>query len=1034
MSACPNCGTPRQARHRFCWSCGALLHAQRELKQVTVLLADLCDSTTHVASTDVEGGQAYLDLAFTLMSEAVSLYGGTHVQWRGDELLALFGAPLAQEDHALRACLAAIAMLEGMKARTSPQAPMSVSIGIDSGEVVAGPGAGDLSASYRVDGLPVHLASRLEKLAPPGAAYVSSNTMHLVDGQIEALALGQRSIRGFSTPIEIHEIAVGRQGSAAAPLARRRYLSPIIGRDAAIGELMAVAERVRAGRLLHVGIRGDAGVGKSRLIAELCSRLQATGFATSSVVARAYGNHSPYSLVADLVRSLGGAIPNEPESNGRQREGATDERADLHAESLADLLGTGSVGEGWQALTPLQRRERIASAFVWFVRERTRRQPLALVVEDVFHADLSSLRLLEMLARRLHSQPLLLLTSYRPDFVHRWSEAPWFSEHRVGPLSAPDIAKLADCLLGEDGSLKEIRAALLDRAEGNPLFLEQMVMTLVDDGTLLGPPGAYCRAPTQVPLRVPASIMTIIGARVDHLPGGAKASLEAAAIVGEPLKSSIVAAMRQILEEEADAHLRHAVSGGLLVAVASGDAGVYAFRHGLVQESVLAALTRARRRQLHRAAFESLIALADNQSSSNAGVLAHHAFHGEQWPAAAEQALAAMTHSIARSENKDALRVFDLGLDAARRIEAQASMLPCELALRVEALGAQMALGLFDDIVSNLERAESITQTLGDTKRQAAVSLQLAVTLWARGSYRQGLLVSTHAGNAAAAAGSRSLQMAAIQVRVMLHHGLGRYADAGTDAARVAQQFAVELKTRRLMPGWAVIASINLNAFLADILLWRGDLVAAQEACDAGYKELEVQDHPFSRVLLDFVQGELLLAQGRPAEAAALLAKSLESCRAHEVTNMHPPILAHLCGAMALSGQATEALALLEPAVANKASTAGGRYNEFYFPFYLAHALSAADRLDEAIVAARQACDAAASFEQHGHEARALLLLSRLEALIGRSRDARNHLVEAQALARDCGMGMLPFQGACESPIQAESAGSTNGMASQDHA
>lgn len=1002
MSACPNCGAARDASHRFCPNCGARLDAQRELKQVTVLLADLCGSTEQVTRTDAEGGQAYLDQALRLMSEAVNAYGGTQIQWRGDELLALFGAPVAQEDHALRACLAAIAMTEAMKAQSSPEVPMAVRIGIDSGEVIAGPGSGHLATSYRVDGAPVHLASRLEKLAPPASAYISGNTLQLVRGQVESREVGLRNLRGFDSPVDIHELVGGLQDSAAGPLARRRFLGPLVGRGQALHELTQLADDVRNTGLRAVGVRGDAGIGKSRLLAELSERLAQQGFATVSVAARSYASQAPYSLVGDIVRALQNVV-GDPEALLTPAGEGDAQPEEHHAAALADLLG-GEPGEAWRALTPNQRREHLANTFVRLVRNCVRGAPAMLLVEDVFLADQSSVRLLESLPRRIQEQPLLILMSYRPDFTHRWADAPWFVEHRVGPLAPHDLSSLADDLLGSDESLAETRAALLERADGNPLFLEQMVITLVDAGSVLGTPGAYRRASTEVPLRVPASIQTIIGARVDRLPEGAKASLEAAAIVGEPIDADMVAAVCGVTKADAERHLRHAISGGLVAG--TGEAPGYSFRHGLVQESVLAGLTRMRRRQLHQAAFEAYRSRIGEhaRSHAHAAVLAHHAFHGEQWQAAAEYALRAMARSIERSENKDALRVFELGLDAARRIETESAMLPSELALRVEALGAQMALGEFDAIVSNLERAESITLTLGDTRRQAAVSLQLAVTLWACGSYQQGLSVATQAGKAAEAAGSRSLHMAAMQARMMLHHGQGRYVEATEDARAVEREFEVELQARRLFPGWAVMASTNLHAFIADIMTLRGDLTAAQAACDAGYAELEEQDHPFSRVLLDFSKGELLLAQKRPAEAAQLLQAALELCRVHEVSNMYPAILAHLGGALALSGKPREALALLEPAVASKLSRAGGRYNEYYFPYFLGIALQEAGRIDEALAAARQACDAAASFQQRGHEARALLLLATQEQRLGRERESRQHLGEAQALARECGM------------------------------
>lgn len=1032
MSVCPNCGTPCQPSHRFCSNCGALLHARRELKHVTVLLADLCDSTATVVQSGAEDGQAYLDLAFEQMSAAVAAYGGTQVQWRGDELLALFGAPIAQEDHALRACLAASAMIEGMKACAQAQMPMSVRIGIHSGEVIAGPGSGELSGSYRVDGAPVHLASRIERLAPPGSAYVSGSTMRLVAGLVQARALGVREVRGFEAPVEIHELAVGPDVSAAVALARRQFLGPFVGRGRELDALATWAERVRRGSLHTLGIRGDAGVGKSRLLAEACTRMRGLGFATVSVAVRGYDSQASYRLVADIVRALAAAPQGKAEGGpDAPAPDAGDEPAE--AQALTDLLGERDPGEAWRLLTPLQRRERIANAFVSLMREQTQRQPLVLVVEDAAFADRGSLRLLESLATRLSSAPLLLLLSYRQDFLHRWADAPWFDELALGPLSPAEASQLANHLLGSDPSIAAMRDVLLERAGGNPLFLEQMVLTLLDDGSLLGPPGACRSAPTAAALTVPASIMTIIGARVDRLPVGAKASLEAAAVLGEPLEAPLVAAVRQIDAAEAERHLQQAVAGGLAVVTPSPIRISYAFRTGLVQDAVLATMTRARRRQLHRAAFEALSTRVD-AAPPDAGTLAHHAFQGELWVAAANQAQKAMARSISRSENKDALRIFELGLDAARRIEPESASLPCELALRLEALGALLARSQFDQIVINLERAETITNVLGDPRRQAGVALQLAVTHWACGSYRRGLAVATRAGVAAAAAGSRGNQMAALMGRMMHNHALGRYADASADAALIERDYAAELLARRLLPGWAVIASVNLAAFVADIELWRGDLAAAQAACDCGYQELKAQDHSFSRALLDFSQAVVLLAQQRSAEAAELLRTTLELCRAHEVITMQPAVLAHLSGALAQSGRVEQALALLEPAIAQHNSRAGGRYNEYYFPYFLGVALHYAGRADDAVAAARQACDAAASFEEVGHQARALRLLARLEALAGRDLDAATHLAESRALAQQCGMDWPTLEAACEVALEAPASPRGHRLAPQDHA
>lgn len=993
MNVCANCATPRETGHRYCWKCGARLDAQRELKQATVLLADLCNSTALLDRIDVEDGQAWLDRALHVMSEAVEAYGGTCMQWRGDELLAIFGAPQALEDHALRACLAALAMHEGMRANSTPDVPLRVRVGIASGEVLVGPGGETVASSYRADGLTIHQASRLERLAAPGTVLVSAATLRLTHGQIEALSLGTRTLRGIAAPVEVHELVIPDDGSAAAPLARRRYLAPLVGREDALDDVARIADEARAGALRAVGLRGEAGVGKSRFIEALCARLRESGFKTVSVAARAYASDIPFRLIGDVVRALL-ELPVE-----------SDRDTARHEPALADLLDGGDPGEVWRSLTPPQRRERIAETAVWLTSERTGRGPLVLVIEDLFLADRESLRLLESLLPHLAAQPLLLVLSYRSDFVHRWGPCGWFVERWLGPLTEGQMTQLARVLLGDDASLGRVRAALLERAGGNPFFFEQMVISLIDEGVLVGSPGAYHGADAASPLRVPGSIMAVIGARADRMPAEAKACLEAAAVTGEPILADRLAAMLDLETAAVEGHLRLALGAGLITAGPGG----YAFRHGLVAESLLAALPRSRRRALHRAAFEAMCRLGDDGVPDQVAVLAHHAYQGEVWPAAADYALKAMARSITRSANRDALRLFEQGLDAASRIAPQEAAWARELALRAEAQGAYMALGQIDAIVENLERAEFITRAIGDTRRQAAISLQLAVSLWSRADYLRGLEAATDAGEAAVAAGSRSLQMTALQARMMLNHALGRYADASADADRLEREFAVELAQRRLLPGWAVLAAVNVKAFRSELLTFADDLDAAQQALDGAYAELVGDhDHAFSRILADFARAGLLIAQDRSGDAAALLETTLERCRRDDVPTMLPTILARLCGALALSGRAERALERLERADEAQAYREGGRYNDYYFAYYLATARWKAGRLAEAIATARRAVEVAGSFGQNGHRALALCLLAQIEHEAGL--DAAATLAAAGEAAAGCGMVRLAAQ------------------------
>ncbi len=985
------------------------LRTSPERKQVTVLFADLCGSTARVAGADPEEAKAYFDQVLQLLVECVETYGGIVSQLLGDGLLAMFGAPRAQEDHALRACLAAIAMQQRTRTLDRASRPTVVRIGIHSGEVVVSSVSEYMASHYRADGETVYVAARLEQLAHPGTVLISAATQRLAGDQIGSYGIGKRPIRGFKGEFELFTVGTDMPTSAVLPYERRRQPAALIGRADVLASLDTEVLSAVAGRMRVVGVRGEAGIGKSRVIAEWLGRLRTRGFRDLCVVARGYASHLPYSVIADLMRALMD-IPSHDDQQHQRDAASRVLRASSGAENphwtaVANLLDLEAPGAAWLGLTPAQRRRRIGDAVLWLVQDRLATTPMVMVVEDIFLADRDSLRLLDSVLRRLQECPVLVCCSYRQDFVPRWVDAPWFTEHPIGPLQAVQSRQLARVLLGEDALLEPVVAALLERADGNPFYLEQMILSLLDDGTLAGSPGAYRCVRPQAELRVPASIASIIAARVDRLPAAAKASLEAAAILGEPVSSALVGAMRGVDVHIAVSHLLLALASGLLRATADG--GHFVFQHALVQEAVIGTLTHPRRKALHRCAYAALRARWGDQLANHASILAHHAYAGEAWAEAAECSLRAMTRSIAHSANRDGLRMFELGLDAARRLDQDPTMLPLELGLRLEALGAMLPLGQMDAIVANLERAEQITKLLGETRRQAGIALQLAVIQWTRGSYRLGLTAAANAFDAAVTADSRNVQMAAVQVRMMLNHGLGNFAAAAEDGIRVEREFAAELRARRIMPGWAVIAAINVKVFLADIFWRMARFDAAQQACDAAYGELTAQGHAFSRVMVDFVQGEILIAQERYGEAARLLRDALVSCEVNDIPTMYPAVVAILGGAMARAGQVAEAVELLDKAIADKVYLDGGRYNDFYFPYNYGIAMAQAGRYPQAQVSMHAARAAAVQYQQRGNEAFAVCALAAIERAAGQEQSALQHFDEGFSLARECAMTLL---------------------------
>ena len=1001
---------------------GASLGSASERKQASVFFADICESTRNFAADDPEEARSQLEPALRTMCEAVAAYGGIVSQLLGDGVLALFGAPVAQEDHALRACLAAVDLHRRVRMAAADGVPrFDVRIGIDSGELAVGAVHEYNATYYRADGSPLHSAKRLEQHAPVGGTLIGAATMRLVQGQVEVLRELSIDAKGFDQPLSAYEIEL----SAVAPLARRRELAPLIGREAVLQVLTEPLARVRAGHLHVVGLRGEAGIGKSRLALALSERLAGEGFATCWLTARAYRQQLPCDTIAKLAATL--LVADAEGTDGRRDDAvraAIEQAGDVlaqHHSALADLLDLGEPGAAWDELSPALRRRRLTDALLAIIDRRLARGPLLIVIDDLFHIDRESQRLLESVLRRLEHAPLLLCGTYRPEFAHRFGDAPWFTEYPLGPLDSGPMDRMADAILGSDPGVRELSSALVERAGGNPFFLEQMAMALVDDGTLLGDPGAY-RCTRQLDrLKPPASISSVVAARVDRMPATAKTVLECAAVLGEPLSADRLAPMAAGSSPEVETALRQACSSGLLVeaatATAAGEPGVFGFRHSLVQEVVAASLSRPRRRQLHRAAYDVLRGADAAASAEDAALLTQHAYAGEAWPEAAECAVRAMVRAIGRSANRDALNLFALGLDAISRPgQDEPRMRRLELSLRMAALAALSPLGKMDEAVDNLDKAHAITRQLGDLRRESGVALQLAFVLWVLGQYERGLeaaaAAQASAQRTAEHATGRSAQMAAQQARMMLRHGQGRYRETLADARRVEQEFPHELATLALLPRWATIPSINVHVFSADSLAEIGDFAAAQTHCDAAYRELQKGDHPYSHILLDWVQGSLWLEQGWLAEALNLLEDARRRCRVQDVPTMEPPILARQCVAMARLGQVDAALALIERAIDDQLDRLGGRYNAYYFPASHATVLLEAGRFEAALAQARTALREAQRYGQRGYQARAALLLADVAARAGEAALAAEHYALALALAAECGMAAVEAQAA----------------------
>ncbi|WP_245448337.1 ATP-binding protein [Bradyrhizobium nitroreducens] len=981
-----------------------------ENKQVSVLFVDVCDSTSLLQHSDPEESRNYLGKALNHLAEAVGTYGGTVSQLLGDGLVALFGAPMAQEDHALRACLAALKMqratIPGHEVH-GMASPM-LRIGINSGEVLVGVVGQYGWSHYGADGKTIHLASRLEKMAPPGGILISAATQRLVAQQIDTRPVGMRPVRGLDDPVELHEVVVATESSAAGPLTRKQRWAPLVGREESLRILAADLDIVRAGVMRTIGLCGDAGIGKSRLIADWIAALASQGTEVCLSQARGYASARAYSTAADLIASLAGLPQSatDPQSDRQILDAEWASEGAAHLAAVNDLLGLAAPDQAWLALNPVQRRRRIGDALLWLVRRRAQTGPFVLVLEDVFLADRESRRLFEALLPKLQGLPILVCVSYRPDFEHQWRQAPWFAERVIEPLRDGELLRLARALMGDDLSVLGIMNDLVARADGNPFFLEQLVITLIDDGSLEGTPGAYRLQRPPGELRVPGSIAAVIAARVDRLPEAAKSALEAAAILGDPITGELIAAMQAVDLGRAEELLGLCVASGLLTgpdqALGLLEQHAFAFRHALVRDVVLGTLTRARLKALHRQAFLALHARPGAAGADVAPALAHHAFKGEEWEQAARFTVKSMARAISRSANQEALQMFEKGLQAARRIDDASVAQTLELALRLEAIGAMLALGQIDDIFSNMERAEAIAVQLNDQRARAAVSTETAVFLWMRGRFEQGLRYATRGLEAARLAQRRHMMMAAHQTRVMNLHALGRYAEAAMEGQILLSDYGPELSAHCVQPGWAAIPIINLYAFHASTLWRLGDSARAHAFCAKAYEILSNINHPYSRLLIDTVQSQIWIESRELDRAETLMRTGVQQCMTHNVPTMLSVCTGVLGSALARNGKAAEAATMLEKGFADRIYEAAGPYGRTFMRVSLGVAYRKLDRLDDAIAVGRKAVEEAA--EEYGHQTEALYELADTLRQAGDLTGAEAHFKRVAEAAERLGM------------------------------
>ncbi len=682
--ACPRCATPNPPGHRFCDGCGATLAArpaadptralpstpvhladkirsgraalEGERKLVTVLFADVVHSMELAERIDPEEWHRVLDRFFHILAAGVHRFEGTVNHFTGDGLMALFGAPIAHEDHARRACHAALDLRDALGDYASVLAArglgFAVRMGLNSGEVVLGRIGDDLHVEYTALGHTVGLAARMEQMAAPGTVYLTEHTARFVDGWFRLRDMGTPAMKGVTAPVRVYELVAPGSVRTRLEASRRRGFSRLVGREGELARLWRVLDDVVAGSGQVVGMVGDAGVGKSRLCLEFIERCRAQGITVHEAHCTAHGAGVPLLPIRELVRSLLALDDATPEAEivARVRERLAAGGAELAgaAPVILDLLGVADPDavegdDGGRA--PLR------AVVGRLVQTIGATDPIVLFVDDAHWIDQSSDEVIHEIAGTAHQAHVLLLANFRGGYDLCWTaETSRVHQVPLAPLSRPAAQALLAELLGDDESTGELLALIDERTAGNPLFIEEVVQSLAACGTLAGRPGAYLLAAPLDALAIPDNVQSLLAARIDRLGAEAKDVLATAAVIGKQFEAALLSAVAGLDERTLAAAIAALEAGELIHERPGATPACYAFRHPLTQEVAYHAQLADRRARIHGSVARALEQLRAERLGEHAELIAHH------WNAAG------MRYEATRWRRRAALRVSSIKL------------------------------------------------------------------------------------------------------------------------------------------------------------------------------------------------------------------------------------------------------------------------------------------------------------------------------------------------------------------------------------
>ena len=618
VAACRTCGTEPLENARFCHGCGSPVQeadSRAEYKQVTVLFADVVHSMYIASVVGAERLREIMAELVNITTAVVKRYGGTVDKFTGDGIMAVFGAPLALEDHAVRACLAALEIQDELarlaaQVRDHDGVELALRIGLNSGQVIAGE-VGSASLGYTTIGEQVGMAQRMESVAPPGGVMLSASTARLVDGAAALSEPESVRIKGADEGVPVCRLLGMRQDRTV-----RRAESNLVGRRWEMSAVEGLLERAVDGHGAVVTVVGSPGIGKSRLVREVTAMATARGVEVFSAYCESHATDVPFHVVSRLLRVATGVRGLDgPVARLRVRAQAPDaDPEDLLL--FDDLLGIADPEVALPTIDPDARRRRLTGLVN--AASLARKSPAVYVIEDVHWIDEVSESMLAEFLTVIPQTPSLVLVTYRPEYSDRLSRVSGAQSIALAPLSDTETIALVTDLLGPDPSVTGLATLIVERAAGNPFFAEEIVRDLAERGVLRGNRSAYELTADAAEVSVPATLQATIAARIDRLDPAAKRTLSAAAVIGSKFSRDLVEAVG------IDPAFESLVGGEFIDQIRFTRQPEYVFHHPLVRTVAYESQLKSDRAELHRRVAAAIEARDTAAADQNAALIAEH--------------------------------------------------------------------------------------------------------------------------------------------------------------------------------------------------------------------------------------------------------------------------------------------------------------------------------------------------------------------------------------------------------------------------